>query len=170
MTGGSQRPCAATQYRRSGSKNCQSRFAPIGYRPARPDFSSTLRAADMQNSNPAKAENLSRTALLIFLFAASACCSVAANAQTLALVGGTVYTSPDAAPLVDAVVLASNGVITAIGSRSEVKIPAAARAIDCTGKAVVAGFWNSTSISRKRSGKTRPMRRLHPWKSRCGRC
>lgn len=68
---------------------------------------------------------------------------VAANAQTLALVGGTVYSSPDAAPLLDAVVLASDGVITAVGSRKEVLIPQDARVIDCTGKTVVAGFWNS---------------------------
>ena len=65
------------------------------------------------------------------------------TAQTLALVGGSVYASPDAAPLADAVVVTSNGVITAIGSRSEVQIPADARIIDCTGKTVVAGFWNS---------------------------
>jgi imidazolonepropionase-like amidohydrolase len=58
-------------------------------------------------------------------------------------VGGSVYASPDAAPLPDAVVVASNGVITAIGSRSDVQIPADARVIDCTGKTIVAGFWNS---------------------------
>ena len=34
-------------------------------------------------------------------------------------------------------------VITAIGSRSEVQIPPDARVIDCAGKTVVAGFWNS---------------------------
>jgi imidazolonepropionase-like amidohydrolase len=71
------------------------------------------------------------------------CFGVAANAQTVALVGGNLYASPDAASLPDAVVLSSNGVITAIGSRSEVQIPADARVIDCTGKTVVAGFWNS---------------------------
>lgn len=97
----------------------------------------------MHNSNPAKAGNLLRATLLFFLFVASSCCSIAANAQTVALVGGTVYKSPDAAPLEDAVVLASNGVITAIGSRSEVEIPKDARVVDCAGKTVVAGFWNS---------------------------
>src|SRR6202022_2737042 len=51
--------------------------------------------------------------------------------------------SPDAAPLVDAVVVTSGGVITAIGSRSEVQIPNDARVIDCSGKTWVAGFWNS---------------------------
>jgi Amidohydrolase family len=66
-----------------------------------------------------------------------------ANAQTLALVGGKVYASPDAAPLDDAVVVTANGVITAIGSRRDVQVPSDARVIDCTGKTVVAGFWNS---------------------------
>jgi imidazolonepropionase-like amidohydrolase len=72
-----------------------------------------------------------------------ACFGVAADAQTRALVGGNVYASPEAASLPDAVVLSSNGVITAIGSRGEVQIPADARVIDCTGKTLVAGFWNS---------------------------
>jgi imidazolonepropionase-like amidohydrolase len=87
--------------------------------------------------------NLHRTALLFVLFGAATFVSVAANAQTLALVGGRVYKSPDAAPLLDAVVLASNGTITAIGTRSEVQLPQDAGIIDCTGKTVVAGFWNS---------------------------
>jgi imidazolonepropionase-like amidohydrolase len=91
--------------------------------------------------------NLLRAALFLFLFSVVVCFSVAAKAQTLALVGGRVYPSPDAAPLVDAIVLTSGGVITAIGSRSEVQVPNQvpndARVIDCTGKTVVAGFWNS---------------------------
>ena len=85
--------------------------------------------------------NLLRAALALFLLAGTACTGAAA--QTLALVGCGVYASPDAALLPDAVVVASNGVITAIGSRSDVQIPADARTIDCTGKTVVAGFWNS---------------------------
>jgi imidazolonepropionase-like amidohydrolase len=67
----------------------------------------------------------------------------AAQAQTLVLRGGTVYASPDAAPLADAVIVATAGVITAIGRAGEVQIPADARVIDCTGKTIVAGFWNS---------------------------
>jgi imidazolonepropionase-like amidohydrolase len=66
-----------------------------------------------------------------------------ACAQTLVLRGGTLYASPDAAPLADAVVVASAGAISAIGKAGEVQIPADARVIDCTGKTVVAGFWNS---------------------------
>ncbi len=98
----------------------------------------------MQNSRiRRRIGNWLRTALFFFLLGSAACFSLAANAQTLVLLGGTAYSSPDAAPLLDAVVLASDGVITAIGSRSEVQIPKDARVIDCTGKTVVAGFWNS---------------------------
>ena len=69
--------------------------------------------------------------------------SDAASPQALALVGATVYSSPTAALLSDAVVLTSGGVITAVGKRAEVKIPKDARVIDCAGKTIVAGFWNS---------------------------
>ncbi|HSZ61570.1 MAG TPA: amidohydrolase family protein [Terriglobales bacterium] len=67
----------------------------------------------------------------------------AAGPQSLAFVGATVYSSPTAAPLGDAVVLTSGGIITAVGKRGEVKIPKDARVIDCAGKTIVAGFWNS---------------------------
>ena len=87
--------------------------------------------------------NLFRAALLHGLLAAVTGIGVTANAQTLALVGGKLYASPEAAALDDAVVVATDGVITAIGSRSDVQIPPGARVIDCTGKTVVAGFWNS---------------------------
>jgi imidazolonepropionase-like amidohydrolase len=84
-----------------------------------------------------------RTALLLGLLAAAAGIGATANAQTLALVGGKVYASPDATALDDAVVVTANGVITTIGSRSVVQVPSDARVIDCTGKTIVAGFWNS---------------------------
>ena len=85
--------------------------------------------------------HLLRAALLLFLFGET--CVTTANAQTIALTGGAVYASPEAVPLADAVVIATDGVITAVGSRSEVQIPAGIRVIDCTGKTIVAGFWNS---------------------------
>lgn len=68
---------------------------------------------------------------------------VAAQAQTLVLRGGSVYASPEAPPIADAVIVATAGVITAIGRAGEVQIPADARVIDCAGKTIVAGFWNS---------------------------
>jgi imidazolonepropionase-like amidohydrolase len=81
--------------------------------------------------------------IALFLLGGYGCFSATASAQTLVLLGGSVYASPDAAPLLDAVVVISSGVITAIGSRSNVPVPQDARVIDCTGKTVVAGFWNS---------------------------
>jgi imidazolonepropionase-like amidohydrolase len=65
------------------------------------------------------------------------------DASSLALVGGTVYSSPTAPLLHDAVVLIADGKITAVGKRSEIKIPKNARIMDCSGKTIVAGFWNS---------------------------
>src|SRR3954453_13699600 len=87
--------------------------------------------------------NLPRAALFHGLLAAAVGIGATANAQTLALVGGKVYASPEAASLDDAVVLATDGVITAIGRSSDIQIPPGARVIDCAGKTVVAGFWNS---------------------------
>jgi imidazolonepropionase-like amidohydrolase len=84
--------------------------------------------------------HLLRAALFVFLVGET--CPTA-NAQTIALTGGTVYASPEAAPLTDAVIIATSGVITAIGTKSELQIPADIRVIDCTGKTIVAGFWNS---------------------------
>src|ERR1700719_1884029 len=82
-------------------------------------------------------------ALFFFLLCGAICCNATANAQTLVLLGGSVYASPDAAPLPDAVVIISSGAIAAIGSRNDIPVPQDARVVDCTGKTVVAGFWNS---------------------------
>jgi imidazolonepropionase-like amidohydrolase len=87
--------------------------------------------------------DLLRAAVLVGLFASATGPSHTASAETLALVGGNVYASPDAAPLSGAVIVASDGVINAIGSANEVQIPKDARIIDCSGKTIVAGFWNS---------------------------
>ncbi|WP_050625759.1 amidohydrolase family protein [Bradyrhizobium viridifuturi] len=73
----------------------------------------------------------------------SAVASVAAHAETVVLRGGTLYASADAAALPDAVIVISDGVISAVGKSGDVKVPADARVIDCSGKTVVAGFWNS---------------------------
>jgi imidazolonepropionase-like amidohydrolase len=66
-----------------------------------------------------------------------------AEAQTLVLKGGSVYASPDATPISDSVIVTSAGVITAVGRAGEIQIPPDARVIDCSGKTIVAGFWNS---------------------------
>ena len=79
--------------------------------------------------------------------AALLCCVLAVSpgavAQTLVLKGGSVYASPEATPIADAVIVTSAGVITAVGRAGEVQIPPDARVIDCSGKTIVAGFWNS---------------------------
>ena len=80
-------------------------------------------------------------AALLSCFALST--AVAAHAQTLVLKGGSVYASPQASPIPDAVIVISGGAITAVGRAGEVSIPPDARVIDCAGKTVVAGFWNS---------------------------
>jgi imidazolonepropionase-like amidohydrolase len=66
-----------------------------------------------------------------------------AGAQELALVGGKLYASPDSPPLLDVVVLISGGRIAAVGHRGDIAIANDASQIDCTGKTIVAGFWNS---------------------------
>src|SRR5262245_48827967 len=63
--------------------------------------------------------------------------------QILALVGGTVYVSPTATPLRDAIVVVSGGTIAAVGGHNDVQVPQDARIIDCSGRILTAGFWNS---------------------------
>ena len=85
---------------------------------------------------------LFRSALSLFLLGLSACLN-GAGAETLVLRGGSLYASPDAPALQNAVVVVTDGIISAVGSASKVQIPTDARIIDCAGKTIVAGFWNS---------------------------
>ncbi|HEY0566691.1 MAG TPA: hypothetical protein VGD13_00980, partial [Xanthobacteraceae bacterium] len=82
-------------------------------------------------------------ALSLGLLASAIASGTAASAQTLVLWGGSVYASPEAALLPDAVVVISDGAISAVGRAGDVQIPPDARVIDCVGKTVVAGFWNN---------------------------
>src|SRR5215469_13161808 len=81
--------------------------------------------------------------MFVVALVGSAVAGVAARAETLVLRGGSVYASPEADPLPGAMIVATDGVISAVGRANEIQIPQDARVIDCTGKAVVAGFWNS---------------------------
>jgi imidazolonepropionase-like amidohydrolase len=83
--------------------------------------------------------NLLRAATL---FVCATFC-VTANAETIALRGGNLYASPEATMLADSVILVSDGVISAVGKSGDIQIPPDARVIDCAGKTVVAGLWNS---------------------------
>jgi imidazolonepropionase-like amidohydrolase len=87
--------------------------------------------------------NLPPIALCVVLILGSTAAVGHAEDRVLALIGAKVYPSPTAAPILDAVVVSSGGVIAAIGRRGEINIPQDARVLDCSGKTVVAGFWNS---------------------------
>jgi imidazolonepropionase-like amidohydrolase len=69
--------------------------------------------------------------------------ATAMEGRDLVLQGAKVYPSPTAMPIDNAVVLIQHGRIVAVGKRAELKIPGSMRVIDCTGKVIVAGFWNS---------------------------
>ena len=79
----------------------------------------------------------------VFCFVLFSLTAAAKDQATLALVGGTVYASPGSEAVRDAVVLLADGRITAVGKRGEVKIPKGVQIIDCAGKTIVAGYWNS---------------------------
>jgi imidazolonepropionase-like amidohydrolase len=61
----------------------------------------------------------------------------------LALVGGTIYVSPTEEPIRDGVLLIQGGEIAAVGSRALVPLREAVPTLDCSGRAITAGFWNS---------------------------
>lgn len=63
--------------------------------------------------------------------------------DALALAGGTVYANPSDPPIRNAVVLTNGNKIVAAGTRAQVSIPSAAQVVDCTGRTITAGFWNS---------------------------
>jgi imidazolonepropionase-like amidohydrolase len=85
-------------------------------------------------------------AAALFLLLLCACASAPntavapAPAAQLAIVGGTVYTSPAAPPIENAVVLVRNGRIAEVGRGS---VPPGTPTVDARGGIVTAGFWNS---------------------------
>lgn len=82
-----------------------------------------------------------RLALALFVTIALGRASLLAQ-EGLALVGGIVYVDPAAEPIRNGVVLIRGGRITAVGGKS-LRIPAHFQILNCTGKAITAGFWNS---------------------------
>jgi imidazolonepropionase-like amidohydrolase len=61
----------------------------------------------------------------------------------LALVGGTIHTSPTEQPIRDGVVLIDGAKIVSVGRRASVRVPRGTNVIDATGSTITAGFWNS---------------------------
>ena len=62
--------------------------------------------------------------------------------RKLAIVGATLEDSTGAPAVKDSVIVIADGVITAVGSRSEVKVPIEATVLDATGKFAVPGLWD----------------------------
>ncbi len=81
--------------------------------------------------------------VLLVLFAIAARSAPADSFGDLALVGGKVYPTPQAVPVVNAVVLIHDGKIVAVARRDDVEIPKSAYIIECAGRVITAGFWNS---------------------------
>lgn len=63
--------------------------------------------------------------------------------EILAVVGARIYSSPADTPIADGAVVMTDGVITAVGPRDRVRVPAGATTIDGTGLTITAGFWNT---------------------------
>jgi imidazolonepropionase-like amidohydrolase len=81
--------------------------------------------------------------LLIFLLLAGTAAAQGTPSSELVLSGGTIYPSPGARPIHDAVVVIRGGKIAVIGKTHNVTAPRSATVLDCSGKFIVAGFWNS---------------------------
>ena len=82
-------------------------------------------------------------ALLLIFLALAARATPANPSGDIALVNGKVYPTPQAAPMLDAVVLIHDGKIVAVGKDNEVQIPKSAFIVECGGRVITAGFWNS---------------------------
>lgn len=82
---------------------------------------------------------------LAFLLAFLGQIASAADHTLLACIGAKVYPSPTAPPIEDAVLIVNDGRIVTVAPRDRAKDQAGVGALrlDCAGKVVVAGFWNS---------------------------
>jgi imidazolonepropionase-like amidohydrolase len=49
----------------------------------------------------------------------------------LALVGGTIYPSPDSPPIKDGTIVAANGKILSVGARGDIVVPRNSTRLDC---------------------------------------
>lgn len=86
---------------------------------------------------------ITAAAALVLFVIVSPTSGAAVKTRPLALVGGTVYHSPEAVPLFDATVVLLDGKVAGVGPRSKVTIPKGAVVLDCAGTVIVAGFQNS---------------------------
>jgi len=63
--------------------------------------------------------------------------------KDLAIVGAKLYSSPDADPVEDSVVVVKDGRIVSAGSRAKTPVPSGVRVLDAHGTVLTAGFWNN---------------------------
>jgi imidazolonepropionase-like amidohydrolase len=64
-------------------------------------------------------------------------------AGPLVLAGATIYVGPTEAPIHDGVLVVEGGRIAAVGRRAVVRVSRDAEVVDCRGRTITAGFWNS---------------------------
>jgi imidazolonepropionase-like amidohydrolase len=64
-------------------------------------------------------------------------------AESFAIVGARLYSSPDATPIEDSVVVVKHGRIVSAGSHANTPVPSGIRLLDAHGAVMTAGFWNS---------------------------
>jgi imidazolonepropionase-like amidohydrolase len=65
------------------------------------------------------------------------------SSADLVLVGGKVYPTPQAVSIPNAVIFIHEGKIAGVARRDDAEIPKSADIIECAGKVITAGFWNS---------------------------
>jgi imidazolonepropionase-like amidohydrolase len=83
------------------------------------------------------------TSLALWLSPLASTRQSAPTNHRLALVGGTIYPAPSQPSITNGVVLIENEKIIEVGEKRKLQIPADVQTIDCTGRTIVAGFWNS---------------------------
>jgi imidazolonepropionase-like amidohydrolase len=81
--------------------------------------------------------------ILIILLVWTLSSALSGFCSDLALIHAKVYPSPTESPIEDGAILVHAGHVIAVGPSATTKIPPSATVIDCNGRVVTAGFWNS---------------------------
>jgi imidazolonepropionase-like amidohydrolase len=99
----------------------------------------------LRNPEPANFRSVAiATAIVLLALHTSAGAEQRSEAgQRLALVGARIYPAPSLPPIPNGTVLIQNGKITGVGPSDKLHIPANYKTIDCRGRTILAGFWNS---------------------------
>jgi imidazolonepropionase-like amidohydrolase len=87
--------------------------------------------------------NIRYKVLAFLLVAGLAAAADVPPVADLVLTGATVYPAPGAKPITDAIVVVRDGKIVYVGKNDKKHTPRSARLLECSGKVIVAGFWNS---------------------------